>query len=114
MSKKKKFKNKFKAEILKQLQDDLASNQIDDQINKNGQNQPFSPIKSPVTAPVKNQVLEKDDLHKYDYVKKDLVKIALIVGFILLVLLGVAILNSRSEIMGKFADVLTKFLHLNL
>lgn len=113
MSKKKKFKNKFKSEIFKQLQEDLANNQINNQIDKSEQNQQSAPKTSLEYIPAKNPLLDNNDSKKYDYVKKDLIKIAFIVILIIIILITVTIINQRFETISNWSDSITNFLHIN-
>ncbi len=71
---------------------------------------------------IDNEVLENDQqtsveedhykTDKYSYVSKDIKKIALLMGIILLILIGVYIIDIKSTILNSFGDWIYKLLNI--
>ncbi|EKD56893.1 MAG: hypothetical protein ACD_58C00050G0001 [uncultured bacterium] len=105
MSKKKKFKNKFKSEILTQWQNEVA----DDSSKIVQSTQTESKQITKENTKDNSQILSQD----YSYIKKDLIKIAFTILLILLILVGITMINKQSDIISNWSNLITDFLHIN-
>lgn len=102
MSKKKKFKQKFKQEILNQINKQNVSDTtvISPKLNADLPKNPSADLVSQQT-----QIISP-------YVKKDLAKIFLMMGLILLILIAISLLNIKTDWVNRFSQQLADFLHL--
>lgn len=107
MSKKKKFKSNFRAEILKQIEMDASADQAT--ISQTPDIKSIPTKQLPTGNIGQSKYAEID----YSYVKKDLLSIAWIVGLILVILFSIVILSQKTDLINQFANLVIEFSHLN-
>lgn len=127
MSKRKKHKKKFKAQLHQAMQEiqrnktsiqeqgnietkKLAKPQ-NDSVSQKRQENKIEPEKLSEIAPTKVGEGVKSD--EYNYVKKDVLKIITIVAICIVLLVGIWILSLKTNYISNFANTLANFSHLS-
>lgn len=105
MSKKKKFKKNFRAEIFKQLNND---NQV-----SAGQDGDDLTLHNNIDITKTKNTDLSIKFANHDVAKKDLLRIAWIMLLILIVLSAIVIIDNKTNYIKDFANYISDFSHLN-
>lgn len=123
MSKKKKNKKKFKAQLHQELQkiQQQQSAPVTEEL-KNGKTyepadkapEKITEQKSEFRTPkVDKEKKTEETLDEYSYVKKDITKIVMIMSICIVLLVTIWILSLRTNYVSNFANQLATFFHLS-
>jgi len=107
MSKKKKFKKFSKAEILEKIKKTADNNEDKMVFEEVKTDLPNSPIESTPITPISAALTETA------YVKKDLKRVAVVLGFVFIILFVCIYLDKKTPLFNNFTDSLVKVLNLN-
>ena len=106
MSKKKKFKKFSKAQILEEIKKSAESPK--DKIV-------LEQVKPKESLSDHNDQIQKitSDSNESNYVKSDLKKLAIVFGFVMILLIAVVAIDKKTELLIDFTDRLTNTLNIN-